>query len=380
MLYNEYGSTGINVSKIGFGGMRFENINDFDASAEIVKLAYDNGINYFDTAPLYAKSEDIFGVAFNEMNKSRTKKPFYVATKTFASDPANVRKDLENSLQRMNLDHIDFHHVWCILSLDAYNSRKQKGVLDEFEKLQREGLIKHICVSTHMIGEDVGKLLADYPFAGVLLGYCVSNFAYREKALEAAANLKRGVVVMNPLSGGAIPKNPDRFAFVKTRPDESVVDAAIRFLLNDPRITVALVGMGTKSHVTDAINAVAGFKPISQQKITEIRSNLKEAFNSLCTACRYCDDCPQSIPIPQLMLSYNHFLLTGESLEMVNQIRYAWGVDFTNNPIDNCTKCRLCESACTQKLDIINRLDIIKKHIDTVLADEAAKKLNNPQS
>jgi predicted aldo/keto reductase-like oxidoreductase len=226
MIYHRYGSTGIEVSAVGFGGMRFENQDDVGTCASLVKAAYDKGINYFDTAPAYGKSEDIFGVAFKQMNKTRDSKPFYVSTKSSNTDADKIRKDLENSLKRMNLDHIDFYHFWCILSLDEYRRRKAGGALAEFERLKNEGLIRHICVSTHMTGPEIGEMLHDYPFEGVLLGYSAMNFAYREVGLEAATKLDLGVAVMNPLGGGIIPNNPDRFGFVKTRVEETVVEAA----------------------------------------------------------------------------------------------------------------------------------------------------------
>ena len=177
MIYHIYGKTGIKVSAIGFGGMRFANQDDVDGCAGLVKAAYDKGISYFDTAPGYGKSEDLFGVAIKEMSKTRGNRPFYIATKTMRTEPAEVRRELESSLKRMNLDYVDFYHVWCILSHEAYLERKTNGVLKEFERLKQDGLIKHICVSTHMTGSDIGKMLADYPFEGTLLGYSAMNFA-----------------------------------------------------------------------------------------------------------------------------------------------------------------------------------------------------------
>ena len=59
MLYNTYGSTGVKVSAIGFGGMRFPDQDDTDACASLVKAAYDAGVNYFDTASGYGKSEEL---------------------------------------------------------------------------------------------------------------------------------------------------------------------------------------------------------------------------------------------------------------------------------------------------------------------------------
>lgn len=101
MIYRKYGKTDMKVSAIGFGGMRFEDQEDVDTCASLVKACYDAGINYFDTASGYGKSEELLGVAFKEMKKTRAEKPFYVSTKTFGTETKTIRKDLETSLERM---------------------------------------------------------------------------------------------------------------------------------------------------------------------------------------------------------------------------------------------------------------------------------------
>lgn len=363
MLQKLYGATGINVSAIGFGGMRFADQDNTDQCAGLVKYAYDKGITYFDTAPGYGKSEELMGVAFRTMLKERAKRPFYVSSKTFGGDPASVRRDLETSLTRMGLEYIDFYHMWCILSPDAYAERKRNGALKEFERLKEEGLIRHICVSSHMAGGDIGGLLADYPFEGVLLGYSAMNFAYREAALEAAASTRRGVVAMNPLGGGIIPREPDRFGFVRSRDDESVVEGALRFILNDPRITVALVGFSDTDQIDEAVRAASGFRPLSDEQTSRIRVGLKAAFNELCTGCRYCDNCPQGIPVPHYLDAYNHMLLGKGPEDMINRLRWHWGISLEDTYLDRCTRCGLCDEACTQKLPIRDRLAAIRDEI-----------------
>ncbi|HCE42019.1 MAG TPA: aldo/keto reductase [Lentisphaeria bacterium] len=365
MIYNEYGKTGIKVSAIGMGGMRFENQEDPEACASLVKAAYDSGINYFDTAPGYGKSEDLFGIALKEMQKTRKEKPFYVATKTFGGNPADVRKDLENSLKRMGLDYIDFYHVWCIMSLDNYRQRVNNGVLKEFEKLKAEGLIKHICISTHMAGADIRPMLADYPFDGMLLGYSIMNFAYRTEGIEAAAESKMGVTVMNPLGGGIIPQNPSRFSFVKASPEETVVEGALRFLMNDRRISTALVGFANKPQLAEAIRAVDGFYRLKDSDVSRIKENLRTSFNELCTTCSYCNVCAKKIPVPKLMDAYNHYVLAnGNPDSMIGRLKWHWGIEIEDEMFGSCNQCGLCESKCTQHLPIRERLETIKSEVE----------------
>jgi uncharacterized protein len=364
MIYRPYGATGIPVSVIGFGGMRFNDQKDAQGCVELVHAAYKKGINYFDTAPGYGDSEMLFGAAFKDMKKSRQETPFYVSTKTTAAEPAAIRRELERSLQRMGLDYIDFYHVWCIMSLEAFQRRKAKGALKEFEKLQQEGLIKHICISTHVSGQEVESILADYPFAGILLGYSAMNFRYREAALAAAARDQRGVVVMNPLGGGLIPQHPDRFGFIRKDENESVVEGALRFLINDSRITVALVGFSSIAQVDEAISSVDGFQPMPAERYQTIKAGIQKEFAELCTGCQYCDHCPEGIPVPRLMDAYNHYMLSGTEKALLDRLYWHWSINREDEILRRCTTCRQCEELCTQHLDICTRIETIKKIAD----------------
>jgi len=368
MIYKQYGKTGVTVSALGFGGMRFKDQNDVDQCTGLVRAAYDAGITYFDTAIGYGKSEELFGVAFKDMLKTRTERPFYVSTKTFAGDESTLRKELETSLKRMGLDYIDFYHVWCVLSPDAWKGRRP--VVKAFEKIRDEGLVKHVCVSTHMTGREIEGMLGDYDFAGILLGYSAMNFAYRDAGVEAAAKRGMGVVVMNPLGGGLIPQHPDRFSFVKTRPDETAVEGALRFLFNDPRITVTLVGLSDTDQLAEAVRAVDGFTPIPEERVGAIRDGIKASFNELCTGCRYCDECPEGIPVPKYMDAYNQYLLSGKPVDSINRLNWHWGIKPEDDYLSRCVECGACEAACTQHLPIIERLKRIREETAAYLASQ----------
>lgn len=373
MIYKPFGSTGINISMLGFGGMRFEDQNNVEACADLVKACYDAGINYFDTAIAYGKSEEVMGVAFKDMAATKAKRPFYVASKTFGATADDVRRDCETSLKRLQVDAIDFYHMWCIIEPGEWRERRQGGALRGFEKLKEEGLIRHICISSHMNGSDIAEVLKDYPFESVLMGYSAMNFAFREAALDSARQLNRAIVVMNPLGGGLIPQHPDRFGFVRSRPDETVVEGALRFLFNDPRITVTLVGMANRRHLDEAIAAVDGFRPLTDAQVSHIRGGIREAFDRMCTGCAYCNECPQGIPVPKLMDAYNQFMLTGKPASITNRLNWHWGLLREGNRLDQCTRCGACERACTQKLPIIQRLNEIRVEVQRRVEEDAAK-------
>ena len=127
--------------RLGFGGMRFAAPRKIEEMAEVVFHAHRQGITYFDTAPYYCedKSETIVGQAVKEMKKSG--RPFYLSTKSAADNPAAVRQQCERSLQRLQVEAIDFYHVWCLLEPEEFSKRKARGAIDEFLKLKKEGLV-----------------------------------------------------------------------------------------------------------------------------------------------------------------------------------------------------------------------------------------------
>jgi predicted aldo/keto reductase-like oxidoreductase len=187
--------------------------------------------------------------------------------------------------------------------------------------------------------------------------------------VQAASELNRGVVVMNPLGGGNIPKHPEKFEFLKTQKDETVVEAALRFIINDPRITAALVGFSDEKQLDEAIKAVNGFKEISVEKIEHMRDSVKAAFDMLCTGCQYCDHCPQGIPIPKLMDAYNFYMLNGNKpQDILNRLNWHWDISAENEYLRKCNECGKCELLCTQKLDIRKKLKAIKEYADDSLA------------
>ena len=361
MIYKDYGKTGKKVSAIGFGGMRFLENCSIEEGAAILRHASNLGINYFDTAPGYCsdRSEDIFGEAFKNMPN-----PYYVSTKSSINsepDADSVRRRIEKSIKRLGVEKIHFHHMWCIMDLDHYERVMAKGgPYWGALKAKEEGLIDHIVVSTHATGKEIAKIVKDGYFEGVTLGYNILNFPYRQEGIQAAQEAGMGVVTMNPLGGGIIPQNPEYFSFLKEREGESVMQAALRFNASHQGISVALAGISSIDEVNHNVEAVKDLEILNDNKINEIKSKLRNDMNELCTSCQYCKHCPQEIDIPKFMVLYNSYVLKGQEEIEKN---YANALKSKNIKPDkeampkDCIQCGICETLCTQKLDIIQRLE-----------------------
>jgi uncharacterized protein len=344
------------VSAVGFGGMRFENPADLDACAQTVVHAALEGITYFDTAPFYCggNSELIFALAFKEMR--RLELPFMVSTKSSRVRDDELRKDLEASLKRLDVEKIDFFNAWCVMTMDDWAMRKERGAIGAIMKAKEEKLIERACFSTHLSGDDIRKVVDEGYFEGVTLGYSAVNFPYREEGIRAAFERKIGVAVMNPLGGGVIPNNEEAFSFLKTSPEEPIVDAAIHFLLADERISTILVGFRNLRDVDEAIAAVASYREPGIDRLKDIKEKIVQNFDRLCTTCQYCNVCPQGIEPWKFMEAANSLYLKAQ--DPAERLKWHWNVSI--DELDKCIKCGACETACTQKLPIMERFEELK--------------------
>lgn len=358
MIYKKYGRTGKQVSALGFGGMRFhkdEYDKDPEICADIVRYANAKGINYFDTAPYYCddKSEIIFGLAFKNMPGQ-----FFMSTKSMISGEKtadDVRRRCENSIKRMNVEKINFFHMWSIINLEQYRRvMAPGGPYEGAMKLKEEGLIDHICISTHASGDEIRQIVEEGFYEGILLGYNATNFAFRQEGIKAAYAQDMGIVTMNPLGGGMIPNNPDFYSYLNEGSNDTLAQAALRFNISHKEISVTLSGMGSKEEIDENIIAAQTYAELSDEKLDDLKKHLNSSLDKLCTGCGYCDSCPEGIPVPKMMDAYNMKIITSNNDEMKNRFNYHWHIK--KSIAGKCTECGKCEKLCTQRLPIIERL------------------------
>lgn len=364
MIYKEYGKTGKRVSAVGFGGMRFDTEKPQEQNAELVFYAREKGINFFDTAPDYCKdqSEDIFGTALARMAKERDH--IYVCTKgmpTTHDTAEKARTAVKKSLQRLHLDRIDFYYVWCIRKMEHYElAMKPGGQYEGLLRCREEGLIDHIVLSTHLPGNHIRNILQQGKVEGILAGIHILNFPYRWDGVQAAYDMGYGVTAMNPLAGGLIPRHEDTLAFLAHN-GLTPTQAALRFVIGCPQITVALLGFSTKAHI-DMACEIADTNPfITKEELDTLRTHLGKEMDTICTGCGYCvKDCPQQIPVASYMQYYNEKSLFGKSdEEMIKGLpdQHEWHLLAERQAqADDCIQCGQCEEACTQHLPVMDRL------------------------
>ena len=362
MQYKPFGKTGKQVSVIGFGVMRFpeeEYRKRPEKCAEVLLRAHELGVNYFDTAPGYCEdySEDIVGYAMRQIKGAKP----YVSTKCSlwnAQTAEEAYARVQKSLKRLSVDRITFQNLWCIKTLEEYREMiRPGGIYEGILRAKEEGLIEHICCSVHIDGDGLAEIVKDGRVEAVTLGYNALNFAYRRTGVKACYDAGLGVVVMNPLGGGTIPQNAEKFSFLKNDPQESVVQAALRFLIGQKEITAALPGPADIPELEECVAAADRMYEVTEETLEILAGKLKSELNTLCTGCAYCDQCPEGIPVPKLIDAYNSYLLEGDFSRVQERLDNHW--QLSPEVAAKCIRCGICEPLCTQKLPIIERLEAI---------------------
>lgn len=363
MEYRPYGNTGEKVSQLAMGGMRYGRPDDIDDMAEIPLYMYDQGVNYFDAAPNYCKdkSEDILGTAVRQMKRRQAAggQRFYISTKSNKPDGDAVRAECERSLKRLNVDCLDFYHIWCIRTWQEWEQRKAGGAVEAFHKLKDEGLVRHVVVSHHLDSGDTQRLIAEGQVEGMLLGFNATNWQYRLGGIQAGHAEGLGVMIMNPLGGGVYWQAPEKFEFLKTRPGDDIVRGGLRFVLSHPEVTGALVGVRSLDDARQAVAAVEGLELHDAAGLEAVRQQAVESYASLCTNCGYCMGCPEDIPVAKLMETCNYVLL-GQPGGVFGRLKWHWGVEDVDTLVERCIDCGRCEELCTQHLPIRERLKVIR--------------------
>ena len=167
---------GKEISRLGYGGMRFPKNGDevdVDAAVQLLRKAYEMGINYFDTAMVYHKgeSEKIFGKAFEPYPRDS----YLIADKMsiwLCSDEEDMKARFYNQLKTLKTDYIDFYLVHS-LNRNHYKKVKDLHCVEFLQQMKQEGKIKHLGFSFHDTYQVFTQILNDYTwdFVQIQLNY-----------------------------------------------------------------------------------------------------------------------------------------------------------------------------------------------------------------
>ena len=383
-IYDDLFPLGLGTSRFPVAGVNDE--EGIEKSVQIVLSALAAGVSYIDASNTYSR-----GMAQSVLKRAfaRTKHPYHVTLKSqFGVDNTSdeARRRAELSLENMGIDHASYFLAWSIMSYAEFEAITQKGGLyDGARRLKNEGIIDHVCFSTHAPVPDIIKILQSGAFEGMTISYSLLNHAAMQPALDIAQKLNIGVVVMNALGGGIIPNNPEYFAFSRSGAEHSVAQAALRFVAAQPAVRIVLSGVSSESELDENLKAFTEKNPENNEaRISRISSCVKE-LDKYCTGCKYCAGCPEDIHVAAIMQSRNillfkpmqsHNRVDPEVLRNIHflgrlNVDFSFLPDTAENP---CTRCGKCEKKCTQRLNICEAIEDTYGRAKTACFSKAARR------
>jgi len=372
MIYKTFGNTGKKVSALGFGAMRLPmkevdgaKIVDEDLAVPLMQKAFEMGVNYVDTAPLYCEklSEAAVGKALKGWRDK-----VYLSTKNPIedNDGDNWTKRLENSLKKLDTDYIDFYHFWGI-SLKSFQGWQglKYGPIEAAYKAKEQGLIKHISFSYHDAAENYKPIIDSGIFESTLVQYNMLDRS-NEENIAYAKSKGLGVVVMGPVGGGRLGAPSEKIqGLLKDKIGgqglSSTAEMALRFVLANENVDIALSGMGNLDMLNENFAVASRTGHLTEEELQHIKKMMeenKELAKLYCTGCNYCLPCPQEINIPylfEIMNRHKVYGLTQHAKEAYHEMMMGWSW-IKSKDGSKCIACGSCEKKCPQKLPIIEQL------------------------
>ena len=324
------GSTEIKVNKNGFGALPIQRISHEDAG-ELLKMAYNAGINFFDTARFYTDSETKIGEALGDVREN-----IYIATKTAAQNS----DDFWNNLKTDYIDIYQFHNPsFCPKPGDG------TGLYEAMLEAKAQGKIRHIGITNHRLNvanEAIESGLYEtlqFPF----------NYLATEKEhelVEVCRSKNMGFIAMKALSGGLITNSKAAYAY------QAEYDNVL-----------PIWGVQRKSELEEFISYIDN-PPVMDDEIRAVtEKDKKELAGNFCRGCGYCvPTCPAHIEINNCA---RMSLLLRRS---PSELQLTEAVQAKMKKIEDCIHCGQCSAHCPYGLDTPTLLEENYKDYKEVLA------------
>lgn len=322
------GKTGITVPQNAFGALPIQRV-DMDTAVKLLRTAYEGGIRFFDTARAYSDSEEKLGAAFEGIREN-----IYIATKTTAATPEQLREHLETSLKNLRTDYIDIYQLH--LAKQCYAPGDGTGMYEAMLEAKKEGKIRHIGITAHKIGvaEDIVKSglyeTLQFPFS-----YLATD---RDIALlKACEEAEMGFIAMKGLSGGLLNNSK----------------ACMAFMLQYN--VLPIWGVQRESELSEWLSFFDD-EPVMTDELQEIiDKDRNELLGEFCRGCGYCAPCSVGIVINQCA-RMSQMIRRSPSEGWLSE---QWQKEMLK--IEDCINCGACLKRCPYELNIPQ---LLKKNLE----------------
>ena len=373
MLYRKFPKIGeLEISALGLGCMRLP-VKDGDAAAidegaveKMFETALELGVNYIDTAWPYHReqSEPVVGRTLERLGARdkvnlATKSPVWLV-----KDEGDWDRYLDAQLAKLKTDHIDFYLLHALDAGRWENVRKTRG-LEFLQRAKGDGRIRHAGFSFHDSLSTFKTIVDGYDaweFCQVQYNYMDDAYQAGSEGIAYAAAREIGVIVMEPLRGGALARVPDPVLDIlgSWKVPRRPAEWALRHVLDRQEVVTVLSGMGKTEEIAENAAVASSARANSllaaeKAVIAEARVFFAEKQKVPCTTCAYCKPCPNGVSIPEVFAQWNNASMYGDRKGSASWYRAQYVKAGTG--ADQCTKCGECLEKCPQHIEIPDRLE-----------------------
>lgn len=322
------GRTELTVTKNGFGALPVQRVG-MEEAAQILRRAYEGGINYFDTARFYTDSEEKIGRALGDVREK-----IIISSKTMATTVDGFWADLNTSLSLLGTDYIDiyqFHNpAFCPKPGDG------TGLYEAMLEAKARGMIRHIGFTNHRLAvaeEAVRSGLYEtlqFPFS-----YLASE---KEEALvRLCEELDVGFICMKALAGGLITRSDVAYAYLAQYP------------------VAPIWGIQRMSELEEFLSYNDNPPTLTEERLAYIEKERAELAGDFCRGCGYCMPCPVGIEINNCARMSLLLRRSPAALQLTPAVQEKM------KKIEDCLDCGQCKAKCPYGLDTPT---LLKKNLE----------------
>ena len=322
MEYRVLGKTGLEISRLGFGGIPIQKI-DAEGTRALVGELVDKGVNFIDTARGYTVSEEYLGYALEGVRDK-----FVLATKSMARTKEAMASDIDVSLRNLRTSYIDLYQIHNPSAADLDTATAEGGALEALFEARAAGKIGHIGITLHSVELFRRAIELDW-VETVMFPYNLVE-TQGEELIAECERKNIGFICMKPLAGGAIED----------------ARLAMRFILNNPAVTVVIPGMAEISEIRENASVSSDTSALSEEEIENIEKIRAELGTNFCRRCNYCAPCTAGINISAVFLFEGYY--SRYDLKDWAAARYST----LAKTASDCIGCGACESRCPYNLPI----------------------------
>ena len=345
MIYRTIPHTGDRISVIGMGSAVVGEQKEADIVAT-VRYAVENGINYFDMAGSHASIFPAYGQALEDCRKSVLLQVHFGAdymSGKYGWDLSleAVKRSVDWQLKNLRTDYIDFGFMHCLDEENDLRTYLENGVLDHIQTLKKQGVVKHIGLSTH--SPALANQVLDMRIVDMLMfsinpmydygqgEYAIGGGSERYELYRRCEKEGVGISVMKPFNGGLLldeKKSPFRQALTPVQ--------CLQYALDRPGVVTVVQGAGNIAQLKENLAYLTATD--EEKDYSMIGSFTPEETAGQCVYCRHCHPCPAGLDIG-LINKYYDLARLGDELARQHYLTL-------EKTASDCVKCGHCDSRC----------------------------------